>query len=143
MQPKEYPLQILNNKLMFEIITKEIIREFLDNNSLELKSTHHRLSLPIINRIYNKMMSGIRFDDIKICGDLIIDGHHRYISSLIAEVKIGNSKCLKSSATVEYKWTAVDFTEMEWDTEDKIQYLNELDAEFNNISMEEIIEITK
>lgn len=124
-----------------EKITQKVIHDFLEDHSLKYKSTHNRLSLPIINRIYKKMVHGIKFDDIKICDDLIIDGHHRYISSLMAEVEIGHSKCPKSSATVAYDWNIVKFTETEWDTEDKIQYLNELDAEFNNISMEKIIKI--
>ena len=37
----------------------------------------------------------------------------------------------------------VEFVKEEWDTEDKIKRLNELDAEFNNIPLEKIIEITK
>ena len=43
---------------------------------------------------------------------------------------------------IEYKWMEVDFVEEEWDTEDKIMRLNELDAEFNNTSLEKVIEIT-
>lgn len=128
---------------MSKPITKQTINNFLNTNSVEFKSTHHTLSLPIINRIYKKMINGIKFDDIKICDDLIIDGHHRYISSLIAEVKIGTTKYPKSSATAIYDWQNIDFTETEWDTEDKIQYLNELDADFNNMTMEKINEIIK
>ena len=37
----------------------------------------------------------------------------------------------------------VEFVEEEWDTEDKILRLNELDALYNNISLEKVIEITK
>jgi hypothetical protein len=40
-------------------------------------------------------------------------------------------------------WMQVDFVEEEWDTPDKINRLNEIDAEFNNLPMEKIIEITK
>jgi hypothetical protein len=49
----------------------------------------------------------------------------------------------KSSATIEYSWNVVKFVNEEWDTIDKIQYLNELDAEYNNIPLEKMIEITK
>jgi len=128
---------------MHKTITNELIRNFLDNYSVAFKSTHHQLSLPIINRIYKKMVHGIKFEDIKICDDLIIDGHHRYISSLIAGVKIGITKYPKSSATITYDWKTIDFTETEWDTEYKIQHLNELDAEFNNITIDKINEIIK
>jgi len=30
------------------------------------------------------MRNDNKFDDIKICDNLVIDGHHRYISSLLA-----------------------------------------------------------
>jgi hypothetical protein len=140
---KAYFSKHYNPNSMRKTITKEVIKNFLDNNSVEFKSTHHKLSLPIINRIYKKMVNGINFDDIKVCDDLIIDGHHRYISSLVAGVKIGITKYPKSSATITYDWKTIDFTETEWDTEDKIQHLNELDAEFNNIEIDKINEIIK
>lgn len=124
-------------------ITQETITNYLNNNSVDFKSTHHKFLLPLINRIYKKMVNGIKFDDIKVCDDLIIDGHHRYISSLIAKVKIGTTKYPKTSATATFEWMNVDFTETEWDTQDKIQYLNELDAEFNNMTMDRINEIIK
>jgi hypothetical protein len=89
------------------------------------------------------MKNGVKFDNIKICENIIIDGHHRYISSLIAEIEIGKSISHKTSATYEYDWETVDFIYEEWDTEDKIKHLNELDAAFNNVSIEKIIEMTK
>ncbi|WP_299209177.1 hypothetical protein [uncultured Dokdonia sp.] len=124
-------------------INKEIILKAIGKSDFILKSTHKKLCLPIINRIYTKMMNGIKFDDIKVCDTLIIDGHHRYVSSLLANIKIDEAKSSKTSATIEYNWTDVEFVEEEWDTEDKIKRLNELDAEFNNIPLEKIIEITK
>ena len=65
-----------------ENITKVIVDDFLQNNTLDFNSTHKKLSLPIINRIFKKMKHGIRFEDIKVSDNLIIDGHHRYISSV-------------------------------------------------------------
>ncbi|MBC7494496.1 MAG: hypothetical protein H7221_05755 [Flavobacterium sp.] len=89
------------------------------------------------------MKNGIKFEDIKVNGNFIIDGHHRYISSKLAEIKIGNMNYPKSSATIEYSWNTIKFVNEEWDTIDKIQYLNELDAEYNDIPLEKMIEITK
>jgi len=136
-------LKELNQNNVMEIISKEKIQELLQNNIFKFSSTHARLSLPIINRIYKKMINGIKFDDIKICDNLIIDGHHRYISSVFANKEIGATKTLKTSATMEYHWNDVEFLEEEWDTEEKIKRLNEMDAAFNNISIEEIIEMIK
>ena len=124
-------------------ITEETIINFINKNEVEFISTHNKLSLPVINRIYRKMINGIKFEDIKVNGNFIIDGHHRYISSKIAEIDIGNINYPKSSATIEYSWRIVKFVNEEWDTIDKIQYLNELDAEYNDIPLEKMIEITK
>ena len=89
------------------------------------------------------MINGIRFDDIKVCDSVIIDGHHRYVSSQLAKTKIDQVKSSRTSATIEYEWDDVIFVDEEWDTLDKINRLNELDAEFNNIPLEKIIEFTK
>lgn len=124
-------------------INKEAILKAIKKSDYNLITTHNKLCLPIINRIYKKMIHGIKFDDIKVCDKLIIDGHHRYVSSLLANIELGESKSSKTSATIEYKWTDVEFIEEEWDTIDKIKRLNELDAKFNNIPIEKIIEIAK
>lgn len=124
-------------------LTSKYISKILSQNKVELKSTHNKLSIPIINRIYTKMLLGIKFDDIKIDDNLIIDGHHRYVSSILSNIKLGCVKSSKTSATIEYNWENVEFVNEEWDTEDKIRRLNEIDAEFNNISIEKILEIMK
>ena len=54
--------------------------------NFNLKSTHERLCFPVIKRLYTKMKIGIKFSGIKVDGDLIIDGHHRYLASLLAEI---------------------------------------------------------
>ncbi|WP_188507318.1 hypothetical protein [Parapedobacter pyrenivorans] len=89
------------------------------------------------------MVNGILFEHIKVCDNLLIDGHHRYVSSLFAGIEIGTVPSVKTSASVEYSWREVDFLLEEWDTEDKIRYLNQIDAKFNNLPIEKIIEMTK
>ena len=126
-----------------EEINKEIILQRIEESDYVLITTHNKLSLPIIRRIYKKMINGIKFDDIKVCDTCIIDGHHRFISSTLAKIKLDEAKSSKTSATIEYEWTDVEFVEEEWDTPEKIQRLNELDAEFNNIPIDKIIEFTK
>ncbi|EIJ38950.1 hypothetical protein JoomaDRAFT_1952 [Galbibacter orientalis DSM 19592] len=126
-----------------ETIDREVILKAIKESDFILMATHKKLCLPIINRIYKKMINGIKFDDIKVHDTLIINGHHRYISSLLANIKLDEAKSSKTSATNEYDWKDVDFVKEEWDTEDKIRRLNQLDAEFNNITLDKIIEITK
>ena len=123
-------------------INRDTILEEIEKTDYILITTHNKLSLPIIRRIYKKMINGIRFDDIKVCDNCIIDGHHRFVSSILAGIKLDEAKSSKTSATIEYKWKSVAFVEEEWDTPEKIQRLNELDADFNNIPLEKIIEFT-
>ena len=117
-------------------ITLNDIKSYISSNEIALISSHKRLSIPVIRRISNKMRIGIKFDEIKVCDCIIIDGHHRYISALLAEIEIGKIKSLKSSATKECKWNDVEFDENDWDTDSKIQYLNEKDAEYNQVDIQ-------
>jgi hypothetical protein len=124
-------------------ITEETIKEFLKVKKLNYLPTHNKLSLPIINRIYKKMMNGIKFEAVKVNGDFIIDGHHRYISSELAKNEIKKTSYPKTSATIEYSWNDVEFVAEEWDTDYKILYLNQLDAKYNDLSLEKMIELSK
>ena len=71
-------------------ITQKTIEDFILKTDIRLGATQQKLCIPIINRIYHKMKYGIRFSPIKVCDNLIIDGHHRYISSLLAGIEIEN-----------------------------------------------------
>jgi hypothetical protein len=119
-----------------EQITTEYIKGYIKSNEIQLKSTHYKLCIPIIKRMCQKMLIGIKFDDIKICDDLIIDGHHRYLSSLITKSQINSVPGQKTSATKAVDWKDVEFDENDWDTKSKIAYLNEQDARYNEIDIE-------
>jgi hypothetical protein len=105
-------------------------------------SSHKKLSLPVVRRIYNKMCIGIKFDEIKVCDGIIIDGHHRYVSSLLANYEIGQVPSSKTSATVPCEWKTVEFVDEEWDTEAKIAERNRQDAEYNRVDLSILIRIT-
>ena len=89
------------------------------------------------------MSIGIKFPSIKVDGDFIIDGHHRYIASLLAGVALGRIPSIKTSATVASKWNTVIIDTDDWDTDAKIRMLNEEDANFNGIEIDKIFEILK
>jgi hypothetical protein len=125
------------------MIKNHTILEILSTTTLDLNSTQNKLSIPIINRIYKKMKYGLKFDAIKVYNNLIIDGHHRYISSVLANIELERVTSSKTIATIEYNWADVEFVSEEWDTKEKINRLNEQDALFNNLTLEKIIEITK
>jgi hypothetical protein len=126
-----------------EIITKELIRNFVHEHPIEYRSSHRRLCLPIINRIYRKMKTGIRFTEIKIDEGLICDGHHRYIASLLSKTTLPTIQTMRTTASIEIDWALVEFDENDWDTKTKINLLNQQDALYNNISLDLLLEIMK
>jgi hypothetical protein len=126
-----------------ERITKGLILAFISNNKIELNSTHKKLCVPIINRMVKKMLANIKFPDIKVDNDLICDGHHRYIASVLANFSLEKIPGNITSATPPVEWESVIFEEDDWDTPEKINMLNELDADYNNMTITEIIELMK
>lgn len=126
-----------------EIISLELVVNFLENNTLELKSTHNKLCYPILERIYKKMVNGIKFSGIKVEGNIIIDGHHRYLASLLANIKLEQHPYVATSATKIYDWKSVDFVEEDWDTEAKIILLNKIDADYNGLTLNKLNELIK
>jgi hypothetical protein len=125
-----------------EQITGEYIRNFLKGQEIEFQSTHAKLCLPIIKRMCNKMKYGIRFGEIKVSDNLIIDGHHRYVSSLITSFNIDRVPCHKTSATVILDWEEVEFDENDWDTVSRVSFLNKQDAAYNSVDIETLKKLT-
>ena len=128
---------------VLEKITIKSVQKFLAENEVDLSCSHAKLCFPVIDRIYRKMLHGISFSGIKVDGDLICDGHHRYVASLMANVPIERIPSNKTNATIVYDWKTVDFLEEEWDTPAKIKMLNQQDAEFNNISIDTLVALLK
>lgn len=126
-----------------EKITKETIEEFIRNNSIELKPCQPSLCIPIIDRIYRKMSHDIKFPDILVDGDVIADGHHRYLASLMAGYVIEQQPGTRSPANDVRVWKSVVFEENEWDTQAKIDHLNRQDADFNGIQLAVLVELVK
>lgn len=124
-------------------VTKEIIAEFINKNKFKLSSTHKKLCLPVINRIFKKMAAGIKFPGIKVESNLICDGHHRYIASILAHFSLERIPGNVTSATIAVPWESVIFEDEDWDTPAKIEMLNEQDAYYNNIPIEQIVELLK
>lgn len=136
---------ILHNKFLtlMPSITKEFISNYIKQNAIQLNSTHKQLCIPIIDRIYRKMLAGIKFDPIKVNDKLICDGHHRYLASLFAGYPLHTIPYPKTSATEMVPWTDVYFEEEDWDTIVKINVLNKQDAEYNNLSLDKLLEMLK
>ena len=89
------------------------------------------------------MSGGIKFSGIKIENNVICDGHHRYIASLLADITLEEFPGKTTSATVITDWKSIEFVDEDWDTEAKVKMLNEQDAEFNNIPLETVVQLLK
>ena len=126
-----------------EQITKEIVIDFIKKNQIELHATQTKLCLPIINRLYRKMSIGLKFNGIKVSNDLIIDGHHRYLASRLANFDLDKYKSQTTTATVVTKWNSIDYVIEDWDSDDDILKFNQLDAEYNGIENDKIVELLK
>jgi hypothetical protein len=74
---------------------------------------------------------------------LICDGHHRYLASILANYSIGRIKSVKTSAMNVIPWESIFFEENDWDTDYKIKMLNEQDAVYNNIPLDELNALLK
>jgi hypothetical protein len=123
-------------------IDAAFIKSFISSNKIPFAATQPKLCAPIISRICRKMEHGIKFEDIKVCDDLIIDGHHRYLSALMTNFEIGQVFSHKTSATKAIDWNGIEIDENDWDTSAKISHFNELDAKYNNLEVEFVNRIT-
>ena len=89
------------------------------------------------------MATGIKFSNIKVADGLIIDGHHRYLASLLADFKLETVISSSTSAAEITDWITIDYVDEDWDTQAKIKMLNEEDAKYNAVSIDEIVELLK
>ena len=116
---------------------------FISSNEPELRCTQSKLCLPIIDRIYRKLLHGVKFSAIKVDDNLICDGHHRYLAACLANVTIERIPYSRTLATVAVDWSSVVFIEEDWDTAAKVEMLNEQDARYNNMSVQKLVELLK
>lgn len=121
--------------------SKEEIQAILNEDKFELKSTQTQLSLPLLNRLAKKMSIGLSFPEINICEGMIINGHHRYIASYLTKFSIGRTPANKVRSTTVVDWKSVKIIEIDYDRPEEIDGFLELDAKYNNISLEELIEL--
>lgn len=119
------------------------IQNSLLNCRPQLLSTHMRLSFPIVLRIYKKMQAGIKFSPIKVDGDLICDGHHRYVAALLANFPIEKIAWQSSSATTAISWSEVYYDENDWDTAFEVKMRNIQDATYNDLTLDQIEDLLK
>lgn len=74
------------------------------------------------------MLKGIPFDDINVDEPVVVNGHHRYVCSLITGKPIGRNPWTKPMNAVQYEWADVLVDEKDWDRDEDVTMHNENDA---------------
>lgn len=119
----------------FNIQLVELIKSF----NFDFYPTQNKLSIPLINRLHKKMIIGIEFDAIKVSNTgLIINGHHRYIASLLAKKNINIFPATENINQQKYDWNELILSRNDFDSKSQIKYHNYNDAQRNKIKLEEL-----
>lgn len=121
---------------------KELLKQYISQGNLKLKPTQDKLSLPLLFRIYKKMKAGlINFDAIKVAEGLVIDGHHRYVASIMAGKEIGQFPSSTNHNQTFYKWEDIILRTSEYDSDSQIKYHNFNDAKRNGMNIDDLEKI--
>jgi hypothetical protein len=123
-----------------DIIEAEI-KKLIQDDQLEFLCSQRSISLPIIYRMYHKMRLGIKFPEIKVCKNIIIDGHHRYLASKIASIDLQKIKFSEVNNLESKRWDELLFDGTDWDMPEQILKHIQTDAQYNKISIEKLLSL--
>lgn len=122
---------------------KNLLEQELLNREFELKPTQNKISLPIVFRIFKKMKANLKFDAIRVCDNILIDGHHRYIASVMANVTTEQFPSTKNHNQTTFEWKEVIIITTDYDYPNDIDYHNFNDAKRNGITVDEVLKMLK
>lgn len=118
---------------------KEQVLELMNSGNIPLVATQAKVSFPVIERMYKKMKLNIMFPTIRVHDQAIIEGHHRYLASLLAGYNIDYGQGLRSQAKKNILWSKVQLLDEDYYTLTKINILNEEDARYLGISLSRLL----
>jgi hypothetical protein len=125
-----------------QTISIDEVREFLKSHTFPLQPTQQKICYPIIRRIHRKMQMGVPFENINIDNLLLINGHHRYICSLLLQLEIGTNAWKSPSNTIDLKWSDIDIDANDWESIEIINRHNYLDAAKSGIDIKILEDLT-
>ena len=112
------------------------------SGTIHLSPSQKSVSFPIVERICRKMRLGVKTRSIQVAeGSIIVDGHHRYLASLLEGVELDMVDCPLSSAKDFTYWGLVELVDEDWDTPYTIDKLNRQDAKFSGMTIERLMEL--
>lgn len=83
------------------------LQKFLRETQFELLPSQPKLSYPMITRNVRKLMNGEHPPPIKIEGQTIVDGHHRYISCCFVGIEVERHPYCRPKANEITNWDLV------------------------------------
>ncbi|WP_031429043.1 hypothetical protein [Flavimarina sp. Hel_I_48] len=110
------------------IIDLKTIENLLNSGNLQLIATQEKLSLPILQRLCAKMKAGVKFDEIHIKDNRIVDGHHRYVSAALTNITLGTAEWKIARSAIDYPWEEVIIETMDWDTTAEVEHFKATDV---------------
>ena len=119
-----------------KLISIDELKAFLKSGEFKFIPTQSKLCLPIIQRIHYKMKLGIDFESISVHESLIVNGHHRYISSLLAGIETEIKPWALPADTLHYNWENIELDENDWESIYTIGQHNKRDAQRTGHSIE-------
>ncbi|MCP2025806.1 hypothetical protein L1276_000946 [Flavobacterium sp. HSC-32F16] len=106
-------------------ITYEEVQKFLLETEFDHMPGQIEISFPIIQRIHRRLQQGSSFSEIKLSGERIVDGHHRYICHQLLGMKSKTTIGGANSHKVEFVWGDVHLTDIDYDDEEARQRFEE------------------
>jgi len=107
--------QILQNgTLQNQItVTEELIRNTMKDVPLQTQQTS--VSLPVVQNYVDRILQGeINIPSIKVDGNIIVDGNHRYIASQIAGIGIKTQQWAGARVDKVIAWGKVFIDSVDW-----------------------------
>ena len=98
-------------------ITHEEVRKFLTETEFDCAPSQQEISFPIIQRIHRRLQQGNSFSAIKVKANIIVDGHHRYISHKLLAIEPVTTLGVLITGSIAYTWSEINLTSVDYDTE--------------------------
>lgn len=97
------------------IVYSDLVK-FLKNTRFAFNASQRNISFPIVGRICKRLKTGHSFGAIQITNNVIVNGHHRYISLCFLDMDCEHvSGGANISAKTEINWSDVFLDEQDHD----------------------------
>jgi len=115
-----------------------VLRQRIENMRDLLNATQASVSVPIIQRIAKKMQNNLFVPTITVAGNILCDGHHRYLAAVLIKTEIRTKPGELSRDQPIFELTNLDFQRSDWDKPADIERYMQEAADFYHRDLAEI-----